>query len=98
MSQNPPPSLLTRVLATWLVIFPLVALGQIALAPVTHAWNPVLRTALLTAVVVPLAVGLAVPRVVKVLSLVRRRRQGTLPAVRLSGEDSVPVSRGTDAS
>lgn len=73
MPQNDPPTLTMRVLATWLVIFPLVALGQLALAPVTEAWHPVLRTALLTAVVVPLAVGFAVPRVVKVLSLLRRR-------------------------
>lgn len=76
MPQNHPPTLLVRVLATWLVIFPLVALGQLALAPVTQGWNPVLRTALLTAVVVPLAVGFAVPRLITVLVLLRRRTRG----------------------
>lgn len=76
MHQNHTPSLLMRVLATWLVIFPLVALGQLALAPMTQSWNPVLRTALLTAVVVPLAVGVAVPRLITFLTLVRRHVRG----------------------
>lgn len=76
MPQNTPPGLPLRIFATWLVIFPLVALGQTAMAPLTQTWAPVLRAAALTAVVVPLAVGFAVPRLVKVLVRVRRRITG----------------------
>jgi antibiotic biosynthesis monooxygenase (ABM) superfamily enzyme len=73
MPQITPPSLPVRIIATWLVIFPLVALGQIAMTPLAQGWHPMLRAAVLTAVVVPLAVGLAVPRLIKVLTMLQRR-------------------------
>jgi len=73
LPQITPPSLPVRILATWLVIFPLVALGPLAMTPLAQAWHPVLRAAVLTAVVVPLAVGLAIPRLIRVLTMLQRR-------------------------
>jgi hypothetical protein len=60
-----PPSVHIRALATWLVIFPHVALGMTALAPVSADWPPVLRAFVLTIVIVPLAVYLAVPQLLR---------------------------------
>ncbi|WP_035749506.1 hypothetical protein [Arthrobacter sp. 35W] len=57
------PSVHVRAAATWLVIFPLVAVGMTALGLVAGDWHPVLRALVLTAVVVPLAVYVLVPRV-----------------------------------
>lgn len=68
------PSVHLRALATWLTIFPLVALGMTLMAPVTEGWHPVLRALVLTLVVVPLAVYLVVPRVVALLLRARRPR------------------------
>ena len=56
------PSVHVRALATWITIFPLVALGMTLMAPVSADWHPVLRALVLTAIVVPLAVYLIVPR------------------------------------
>ncbi|MEY9776525.1 hypothetical protein [Arthrobacter sp. MW3 TE3886] len=51
-----------RAFITWCAIFPLVALGMAAMAPFTQDWHPVLRTFVLTLVVVPLSVYQVVPR------------------------------------
>lgn len=51
-----------RAVVTWSAIFPLVALGMAVMAPFTQEWDPVLRTFVLTLVVVPLAVYVVVPR------------------------------------
>lgn len=67
------PSVHIRALATWLTIFPLVAIGMTLMAPVTGEWHPVLRALVLTAVVVPLAVYFVVPRVIALLMRARRR-------------------------
>jgi antibiotic biosynthesis monooxygenase (ABM) superfamily enzyme len=67
------PSVHIRALATWLTIFPLVAIGMTVMAPVTGEWHPVLRALVLTAVVVPLAVYFVVPRVIALLMRARRR-------------------------
>ncbi|WP_159708132.1 hypothetical protein [Arthrobacter sp. 18067] len=56
------PSVHTRALITWLAIFPLVSLGMLLLGPVMEPWHPVLRALLLTALVVPAAVYVVVPR------------------------------------
>lgn len=56
------PSVHVRAIATWVTIFPLVALGMTLMAPVSADWHPVLRALVLTAIVVPLAVYLIVPR------------------------------------
>lgn len=51
-----------RAIATWIAIFPLVALGTGILALVGGEWPLVVRALVLTAVVVPLSVYLVVPR------------------------------------
>lgn len=56
------PSVHVRAIATWVTIFPLVALGMTAMAPFSGDWHPVLRALVLTAVIVPLAVYVVVPR------------------------------------
>ncbi|MDQ2669236.1 MAG: hypothetical protein M3Y31_01250 [Gemmatimonadota bacterium] len=68
------PSVHARAVITWLAIFPLVALGMAAMAPFTTEWHPVLRALVLTLVVVPLAVYVAVPRLLKVYGRLRARR------------------------
>nr|WP_285242762.1 hypothetical protein [Pseudarthrobacter sp. fls2-241-R2A-127] len=60
----PPPSIHVRALITWTAIFPLVSTGMLVLGPVMEAWHPVLRALLLTALVVPLAVYVVVPRLI----------------------------------
>jgi antibiotic biosynthesis monooxygenase (ABM) superfamily enzyme len=71
----PPPSIHVRAVITWTAIFPLVALGMTAVAPLTEGWHPVLRALVLTLVVVPVAVYLVLPRLFAGYgALVRRRR------------------------
>jgi len=67
------PSVHVRAVATWLTIFPLVALGMTLMAPVSADWHPVLRALVLTAIVVPLAVYLIVPRVLALYVRLRSR-------------------------
>lgn len=71
-----PPSVHVRAALTWIAIFPLVALGMTAMGPFTDTWHPVLRALVLTIVVVPLAVYLIVPQLLRlyVARLARRRR------------------------
>jgi len=57
------PSVHVRALATWITIFPLVALGMTLMGPISVDWHPVLRAFVLTLVIVPLAVYLIVPRI-----------------------------------
>lgn len=51
-----------RAVVTWLAIFPMAATGMYALGELVPQWHPVLRAFVLTLVVVPLAVYIAVPR------------------------------------
>ena len=69
------PSVHVRAVATWITIFPLVALGMTLMSPISADWHPVLRALVLTAIVVPLAVYLIVPRIIglHVRSVMRRR-------------------------
>lgn len=60
--SRPVPSIHLRAALTWLAIFPLVALGLVAVGSFAGEWNPVLRALILTVVIVPLAVYLVVPR------------------------------------
>jgi len=70
------PSSHVRVVVTWLAIFPLVAVGMTAMAPLTTEWHPVLRAFVLTLAVVPLAVYVVVPRLMKLyLTRVAGRRR-----------------------
>lgn len=76
-----PPSVHVRAVVTWLAIFPLVAIGMMLLAPFSESWHPVLRALVLTAVVVPLAVYVVVPRLLRGYGALRRRapRSGVRP-------------------
>ena len=69
-----PPSVHVRALATWITIFPLVAIGMTVMAGFAGEWHPVLRALVLTAIVVPLAVYLIVPRLLGAYMKLRARR------------------------
>jgi len=69
-----PPSVHIRALLTWLAIFPMVSIGMLALNPLWSDWHPVLRALLLTGMVVPLAVYLVVPQLLRGRSAVVTRR------------------------
>lgn len=62
---NPPKpvSVHIRAFATWIVIFPLVAIGLTVLGPLLGTVHPVLKAFILTIIIVPLAVYVLVPRV-----------------------------------
>jgi antibiotic biosynthesis monooxygenase (ABM) superfamily enzyme len=51
-----------RAALTWCAIFPLIVIGTTVEGLFTQTWHPVLRTLVLTLVVVPLSVYLVVPR------------------------------------
>ena len=70
-----PPSTHVRAIITWLAIFPLVAIGMTAIAPISADWHPVLRAFALTLVVVPVAVYLVVPQLFRGYSAIQGRRQ-----------------------
>lgn len=68
-----PPSTHIRAVITWLAIFPLVAIGMMAIAPFSEDWHPIIRALVLTLVVVPLAVYLVVPQLFRGYSALQRR-------------------------
>ena len=68
------PSVHVRAVITWLAIFPLVAIGMMLIAPMSESWHPVLRAFVLTLVVVPLAVYVVVPQLLRAYGALRRRR------------------------
>jgi antibiotic biosynthesis monooxygenase (ABM) superfamily enzyme len=68
------PSLHMRVLLTWFAIFPLVTAGSLAIAPISEMWHTVLRTFVVTIVVVPLAAYLVIPNLFRLYGLAARRR------------------------
>lgn len=75
MSSAPkPPSIHLRALATWIVIFPLVALGLTFLGPLLGPLHPVLKALILTAIIIPLAVYVLVPQVLKLLVFITSKR------------------------
>ncbi|MCU1406889.1 MAG: hypothetical protein JWQ43_3192 [Glaciihabitans sp.] len=72
-----------RALITWIVIFPLAALGMTVMGILNLDWPPVLRALVLTLVVVPTAVYFAVPRLLMLYGRIsiaahnRSRRRAT---------------------
>lgn len=66
-----PPSIHARAIITWIAIFPLVTLGFFAIAPFSADWNPILRAFVLTLVVVPIAVYLVVPQLMRLYGRLR---------------------------
>ena len=73
----PPPSIHVRAFITWLAIFPLVTVGMLTLGPLIESWHPVLRSFLLTALVVPAAVYVVVPRLFAAYGALAKRRAQT---------------------
>lgn len=67
-------SIHVRALLTWLVIFPLVAIGMSVMGLFAQNWHPVLRALVLTLVVVPTAVYLGVPRLLMAYNRIARAR------------------------
>ena len=59
------PSLHRRALVTWLAVFPAITLVQLVLSPYIGGWPVVARTAVITAVAVPLSVYVLVPRLLR---------------------------------
>lgn len=59
------PSVHVRAIITWLAIFPLVSLGFLTIVPAMGNAHPLLKVLVLTLVVVPLAVYLVVPNLMK---------------------------------
>ena len=70
---NPAPSVHVHAVITWIAIFPLVTLGFFAIAPFAGDWNPILRAFVLTLVVVPLAVYLVVPQLMRLYFALRAK-------------------------
>ena len=68
-----PPSVHVRAAATWITIFPLVAIGMTVMGAFTETWHPILRAFVLTLIVVPLAVYVIVPRVLGLYGKLRAR-------------------------
>lgn len=68
-----PPSVHIRAALTWLAIFPLVSIGMLAFAPLWPDWHPILRALVLTLIVVPLAVYIVVPQLLRAYHAIRTR-------------------------
>jgi len=76
-SRPRPPetvSIHVRALLSWLVIFPLVAVGMTVAGPVIADWHPVLRALSLTVVVVPTAVYIGIPGLLNAHNRITRSR------------------------
>jgi antibiotic biosynthesis monooxygenase (ABM) superfamily enzyme len=69
-----PPSVHVRAVITWLAIFPLVAIGMLLMGPVSTDWHPVARAFVLTLIVVPLAVYVVVPQLMRAYGAIRARK------------------------
>jgi antibiotic biosynthesis monooxygenase (ABM) superfamily enzyme len=68
------PNVHERALITWLSIFPLVAIGLSILgSSLGEATSPILKAFLLTLVVVPVAVYLVVPNMMKLYFAIKKR-------------------------
>lgn len=59
------PSVHVRAVITWLAIFPLVSIGFYTVVPLMGNAHPLLKVLVLTLAVVPLAVYLVVPNLMK---------------------------------
>ena len=71
-SAPQPLSVHIRAVITWIAIFPLVTIGFFAIAPFAAQWNPVLRAFVLSIVVVPVAVYLVVPQLMRAYGKLNR--------------------------
>lgn len=71
--RTTPPSAWARTIATWLVIFPAVTLGQWILSGFPPLLPLAARAFVLTVIVVPFAVLAGIPAVLSVFGRARRR-------------------------
>jgi antibiotic biosynthesis monooxygenase (ABM) superfamily enzyme len=69
-----PPSVHVRAVITWLAIFPLVSLGFYTVVPLMGNAHTMLKVLVLTLVVVPLAVYLVVPNLMKLYFRIAAKR------------------------
>lgn len=69
-----PPSIHVRALITWLAIFPLVTLGFLTVIPLMGEAHPILKVFVLTLIVVPLAVYIVVPNLMKLFGSIAAKR------------------------
>ena len=73
-SSTKPPSTHVKALITWVAIFPLVTLSAYALAPFASEWNPLLRSFVVSLIVVPAAVYIVVPQLMRSYTKIRGTR------------------------
>jgi antibiotic biosynthesis monooxygenase (ABM) superfamily enzyme len=66
-------SIHVRALITWLAIFPLVTIGFLTIIPLMGTAHTILKVFVLTLIVVPLAVYLVVPNLMKVYGKIAAR-------------------------
>jgi len=86
------PSIHTRAAITWIAIFPMVALGMSVLAWFAPPWHPVIRSLVLTLIVVPLTVYVTVPALLKAHHKTAHRTWRK-PRDVCSKKDGVPPNR-----
>lgn len=70
----PLPSVHMRVLLTWIAVFTALTVVQLAIGPYVAGFPMLLRTLVITGVVVPAVVYALVPNLLKVRAAVLRRR------------------------
>jgi antibiotic biosynthesis monooxygenase (ABM) superfamily enzyme len=69
-----PPSIHVRAFLTWLAIFPLVLICFVTVLPLMEGYPVPLRVLVLTLIVIPLAVYLVVPNLMKLYLRITNRR------------------------
>lgn len=62
----PPPPRWKMAVLTWLAIYPLINVMNVALGPLIGAWHPLLRTLLTTAIMIPLMTWVIMPGMTRV--------------------------------
>jgi antibiotic biosynthesis monooxygenase (ABM) superfamily enzyme len=70
----PKPNIHVTALIVWLTIFPLVVIFSTLLGPMTTNWHPVLRTFVLTLIVVPIAAYWLMPQMFRWYTTLARHR------------------------
>jgi antibiotic biosynthesis monooxygenase (ABM) superfamily enzyme len=69
-----PPSVHVRAVITWLAIFPLVSIGFYTVVPLMGNAHTLLKVLVLTVLVVPMAVYLVVPNLMKLYFRIAAKR------------------------
>ena len=72
-----PPSVHVRAFITWLAIYPLVLIAFFTVLPAMGAASPFLKVLVLTLLVIPTAVYLVVPNLMKVYFAIVAKRTKT---------------------